>query len=140
MTRPRRAMPKQPKVAQPVWASSGVCPACEKRIYTSKKAARQAARVHHPHDNLSAYQCRSTSDRRPTPAPWHIGHLVEEIKTGDLARDDRYEHGILASDGVECNYFDKSGLKCSLGPGHNPAPHLAQTISGEWINIDPHQN
>ena len=136
MARPRRTVRKQPRVAQPDWASSGYCPACGKKIYSSKKAAKNASRVHHPYDNMSPYQCRSTSPLRRDPAPWHFGHLDEEVKLGELARTDRYDNGVLVNENKECTHRSKTGLKCSLQPNHEPQPHLAQTISGDWVNMN----
>jgi hypothetical protein len=135
MSRPRRTIPKLPRVEKPVWTSNAACPACGKKIYKTKKAARRAAKIHHPHVSLSTYQCRSKSPLRPDPAPWHYGHLDEEIKHGNLDRNDRYEWGQLVPDDEECTFRGKSGLKCSLSPTHDPKPHLAQTMSGDWINI-----
>ncbi len=91
MGKPRRAQPSKFRVelTNPEWVAVGICPVptCRKKMYRSKKAAKSAARVHHPNDKMSPYQCRSTSELRPNPAPWHLGHLMEEIKRGD---SDRY--------------------------------------------------
>lgn len=136
MARPRRTQRKQPKLNQPDWASTGICPACHKKIYPSKKAARNAARVHHPYDQLSPYQCRSSSPLKPDPAPWHIGHLDEEIITGEVTRTEKYDDGLFVKEDKECTYMNQAGLKCSLNEGHKPQPHLAQTISGDWVNME----
>lgn len=89
MPKPRRAQPSKFRVdfTDPAWSDLGPCPACKKKIYRSKKAAKNAARAKHPNDKMSPYQCRSKSALRPNPAPWHLGHLMDEIKRGD---SDRY--------------------------------------------------
>lgn len=132
------------KEGLPDWADLGLCPACGKKIYPTKKAAKIAARVKHPGDrNLVPYPCRSQSPKRPTPAPWHFGHLADEVKKGPLSRADRYEAppGPLRVPAL-CAYADTgdmgTGLRCSLEPDHvGRTPHLALTASGEWVNIDP---
>lgn len=92
MTKPRRAQPSKYKADRttPDWTDLGSCPACKKRIYRSKKAAKNAAKAHHPNDKMSPYQCRSKSALRPNPAPWHLGHLMQEIKRGDSDRHALY--------------------------------------------------
>lgn len=132
------------KEGLPDWADLGLCPACGKKIYPSKKAAKAAARAKHPGDRqLVPYPCRSKSPKRPTPPPWHFGHLADEVKRGPLSRAERYEAppGPLRAPSL-CAYADSgamgTGLRCSLEPDHvGRTPHLALTASGEWVNIDP---
>lgn len=91
MGRPRREQPRNNDNGARSWDSLTVCPACGKKTYPSKKAAKSAAKKLYPDDHLSAYQCRSTKEVRPTPAPWHFGHLDERIVTGKMGRRDAYD-------------------------------------------------
>jgi ribosomal protein L32 len=91
MSKPRREQARHEDSGVVKWASLTVCPACGKKTYPNKKAAKLAAKNLYPDDHLSAYRCRSTKDVRPTPAPWHVGHLDERIMTGQMDRRDAYD-------------------------------------------------
>lgn len=91
MSKPRREQARHDSKGARKWDSLTVCPACQKKTYPNKKAAKLAAKNLYPDDHLSAYQCRSTKDVRPTPAPWHIGHLDERIMTGEMDRRAAYD-------------------------------------------------
>lgn len=47
----------------------GVCRDCGKRIYTTRKAAREAHKTAHPAAHLRPYRC-------PSGNGWHYGHLT----------------------------------------------------------------
>lgn len=51
----------------------GICPVCGKRSYTSRRAARRAARALHPAAVLRAYRCGQH---------WHVGHNPPWLKRG----------------------------------------------------------
>lgn len=125
----RRHKYKKNSFATPDWASAGVC-SCGKKVYRSKKDARNAARIKHPDDQLSVYQCMSN-----VSGPWHIGHLADEIKTGLETRKSRYRD-LTPID--RCVYLDvntpSTGFRCSLEEEHL-GPHLALNGLGEWVNI-----
>jgi hypothetical protein len=91
VSRPRRHQARHQEYSSPDWQAVGRCPACGKKCYTSKKAAKQAAKVHHSDDHLSPYQCRSDKASKPNPAPWHLGHLDGRIMTGEVTRVQVYE-------------------------------------------------
>lgn len=91
MGKPRRDQARHTDTGVNKWSSLTVCPACGKRTYPDRKAAKAASKALYPEDHLSPYRCRSTKDVRPTPAPWHVGHLDERIMTGELDRRDAYD-------------------------------------------------
>lgn len=137
MSKPRRHRVRRVDFGSPEWSSVSDCPACGKKVYKSRKDARNAARIKHPNDRMSVYQCRSTSPKRPDPAPWHFGHLNEAIKAGKQDRTARYDQGqTTLPTRNECKFVDsETGLKCSLEPHSPEQPHLALTIGNEWVNI-----
>ncbi|SDP61010.1 hypothetical protein SAMN04487905_10639 [Actinopolyspora xinjiangensis] len=49
------------------------CPACGKKVYNSRRSARQAAKAHHPGKHLNAYRCPRSLEWDSTR--WHVGHL-----------------------------------------------------------------
>jgi hypothetical protein len=62
--------------------SSGAVSWCwyhQKLLYTSRKRARVAARAHPEHK--SPYPCTEV------PTLWHIGGLPDEVRRGDMTRD-----------------------------------------------------
>lgn len=63
--------------------SSGAVSWCtyhQKLLYTSRSRARKAARAHS--DHKSPYPCTIN------PNLWHIGGLPEEVKRGEMTRDE----------------------------------------------------
>lgn len=56
---------------------TGSCPDCGKRSFTTRKAAKKAARRIGDGDHMSAYRCGGY---------WHIGHLPTAIIRGHLTR------------------------------------------------------
>lgn len=59
----------------------GYCEFHDKMTYSSRKAARKAARTILPHEQLSAYPCTLMDGH------WHFGHLHPAIVAGRLTRD-----------------------------------------------------
>lgn len=59
--------------------------ACGKYRYFTRKAAKRAMRRLYPdrnnHGRLNAYECRIETN------VWHLGHLPEAVKRGDVGRD-----------------------------------------------------
>lgn len=67
----------------PADSSHQRCPACGKRVYPTRAAAKRARKALFPHDRMDAYRC-------PQPAPWeadrwHLGHP----RAGDRDRNPR---------------------------------------------------
>lgn len=60
----------------------GWCEWCQKLMYTSRKAARSAAKAHGEHKG--AYQCPDNE------LFWHIGSLPMDIRHGNISREDFY--------------------------------------------------
>jgi hypothetical protein len=60
---------------------AGLCPACGKRRYLSRRDAKTFARIssHHKHRGMTAYRCGDF---------WHLGHLPAGVKSGRYTRDD----------------------------------------------------
>lgn len=56
------------------------CPDHGKRGYHSKKAAKRARRMHHPGQQMDEFPCEFR------PGLWHLGHLPDPIKQGDIPR------------------------------------------------------
>ena len=65
-------------------AYAGLCGfvcVCGKHGYTSRALARKAAKVKHPGEHLSAYQCGRY---------WHLGHLPQAAAHGTKGRREVY--------------------------------------------------
>lgn len=58
------------------------CDACEKKSYTSRKAARRIARRHTEHKTV--YRCPINQ------MLWHVGRLAEAIRQGQVSREEFY--------------------------------------------------
>lgn len=58
------------------------CQTCGKRRYFSRRDARRVAR-NTPGHRLNTYQC----DEQPG---WHIGHLPNRVRFGDVTRDEHF--------------------------------------------------
>lgn len=89
----RRHTARRVDTASPDWANLTRCPACGKKSFATKRAAKLASKVHHRSEHMSVYQCRSTRPERPTPAPWHYGHLDDSVISGELDRAQVYDEG-----------------------------------------------
>lgn len=62
------------------WVKIGWCDACDKCIYLSRKTARLAARRFAVANRPRAYRCPTADDW------WHIGHLPDDVRHGELDR------------------------------------------------------
>lgn len=58
----------------------GICGSCGKRGYSTRKAARRAARRLFPEHRMSAYQCHDGG------TSWHFGHQPAALKRGAIDR------------------------------------------------------
>ncbi len=58
------------------------CDTCGKRLYGSKKVAKQAVRIV-PGQRMNAYEC-------PAAPGYHIGHLPAVVRRGETSRADYY--------------------------------------------------
>ncbi|WP_017972506.1 hypothetical protein [Actinopolyspora halophila] len=61
------------------------CPACGKKVYNSRSAARKFAKKRHRGKRLTAYRCPTSLPWRSTR--WHLGH----VNTADRDRQRRME-------------------------------------------------
>lgn len=61
--------------------SLGTCVEHGKRLYTSRKAARKAAKRHLIGEHVNAYRCDEQ------PAFYHFGHLPKIVQRGLATRD-----------------------------------------------------
>lgn len=59
---------------------TGECRPCGKRIYPSGRSARATAKTI-PGTHMSAYRC-------PHGTGWHLGHLPDDVRHGQLGRDE----------------------------------------------------
>lgn len=89
----RRHQARRVDTGTPDWANLTRCPACGKKSYATRKAAKNAAKVHHQDAHMSVYRCRSNNPKRPNPAPWHYGHLDEAVISGKMSKDEVYVQG-----------------------------------------------
>jgi hypothetical protein len=64
----------------------GFCEPCGKRLYTSRKLAKQAA-DRRPAERLREYRCPVQ------PGFFHIGHLPQRVRTGDVTAAEHYDSG-----------------------------------------------
>lgn len=62
------------------------CDACEKKSYTSRKAARRIARRHTEHK--AVYRCPTNQ------LLWHVGRLPERVRQGEVTRDEFYRYSL----------------------------------------------
>ena len=58
----------------------GRCGGCGKMSYSSRKAARAAAKRAFPGDKFNAYECLSN------PGVFHFGHLPGKVRQGRMPR------------------------------------------------------
>ena len=60
--------------------AAGSCGPCGKRAYPSRREARARAKQI-PGTHMNAYRC-------PHGAGWHLGHLPDDVRHGDLPKDE----------------------------------------------------
>lgn len=68
------------KLNTPV-ASTGTCGLCGKRVFASRKEAKQFAKKNMPSDPPRPYRCDGRHEY------WHLGHLPDAVLAGDRSRD-----------------------------------------------------
>lgn len=56
-----------------------ICPTTGKRMWSSRRQVKLTARRVNPGEHMSAYRC-------PACDWWHIGHMPNAVRTGDLDR------------------------------------------------------
>ncbi len=130
MARPRRKQKRPEPSHTPAWRGNERCIGCGKRCYETKAAARTASRIKHPDDHMSVYQCRSEHPELPNPAPWHMGHLADEIREGSLSREAVYDRNkrLLTGDTERC---DVEG--CKREESEHAGPCLTKDERGDWM-------
>lgn len=93
MSRAKRKPGGQGKNDPKTRAKGPVCNYCYKRVYLTRAYAKQAARIIYPGEQLRPYKCPKAPSYVDTDKLWHLGHLHETVREGQVGRDERYGTG-----------------------------------------------
>lgn len=124
--RARERTARDPKIHP----SLGDCPGCGKQMFATRRVAKQQADRLHPDGRLDAYPC--TVHQRAGERVWHLGHLPDGVRSGEISRDDLAPPSMRVQD-------DRHSPKRRVSQDRKPRPPRNGEMRGADLECTCHR-